>query len=196
MNAFEKTAGAGGEGDISNRINITDEWKEARNVINNCDSQVSDIRKYGLSFVSGLLAAQGLIEFPLKSASQVVPDSVKLSILIASYLLIVGIFDLDRKARNTQRAAAHRACMLEGRSGLQLGLTQLISKSYGSEAAVTSADVLYLVFVGATTILGLAVLGITSLTPSFDLVVLLVFAGGTAAVVYLFGHTNRLRRFL
>jgi hypothetical protein len=61
---------------------------------------------------------------------------------------------------------------------------------------VTSADILYLVFVGATTILGIAVLGITSLAASFDLVVLLVFAGGTAGVVYFFGHTNRLRRFL
>lgn len=189
---MEREAGSADNSVSLGTLSLSDEWKEARNVINNCDSRVAEIRKYGLGFVAGLLAAQGLIEFPLKTSSEVVPDSVKLSILVASYVLIIGIFDIDRKVRKTQKAAARRACMLEGRSGLHSGLTQLISQGYGTEGAITSSDVIYLVLVIATTILGVAVLGLTSLSWSPDLVLLLSAALLTGGVVYFFGHSNRL----
>jgi hypothetical protein len=164
-----------------------DEWKEARTVINSADSQLSDLRKYGLTFVSGLLAAQGLIEFPLKSASQAVPDSVKFAILVASFFLILGIFDLDRRTRTIQRAAAQRACMLEGDDGL----TKVISRTYQPNESITSIDVLYLIFILATTTLGLAVLGVSSFPPSSEAVGLLVIALLSAAVVVFFGRPLR-----
>ncbi|MDE1821898.1 MAG: hypothetical protein KGJ23_13960 [Euryarchaeota archaeon] len=176
-----------GAGDGSDApISRTDEWKEARNVIDTVDGQIASLRQYGLSFVAGLLAAQGLIEFPLSSASAIVPDSVKLGILIASFALILGIFDLDRKARDVQRAAAHRACMLEGK----YGLTKLISASYGSNDVVTSADVLYLIFVFGTTVLGFAVLGLTTLNTDYRLTSLIASAAVTGGAVYVFGHAH------
>jgi hypothetical protein len=100
---------AGAEQGPDAPISRIDEWKEARTIINAIDGQLATLRQYGRSFVAGLLAAQGMIEFPLSSAPAVVPDSVKLGILVASHSKTLGIFDLDMKARDVQRAAAHRA---------------------------------------------------------------------------------------
>jgi len=135
-------------------VGVTDEWKEARTVVDNSDQQLVTLRQYGFTILSSLLAAQGLVEYPLTGATEVVPDAVKLAILIATYFLILGLFDLDLRTRLIQRAAASRAAALEGPNGL----TKKIIGAYHPHPHITSVDVLYLFFILATSILGVAVL--------------------------------------
>jgi hypothetical protein len=170
--------------DSSVKLGVTDEWKEARTVVDNADSQLSSLRQYGFTIVSSLLAAQGLIEFPLATSSQTVPDPVKFAILIATDFLVLGLFDLDLRTRTIQRAAAHRACMLEGKDGL----TRLVSRAYKPHPHTTSVDVLYLTFILATTILGVAVLAPSPFTVTTTFVVLvvglLIVTTSSVAIVY------------
>lgn len=172
-------------------LGVTDEWKEARTVVDNADSQLVTLRQYGFTIVSSLLAAQGLIEFPLASSTQVVPDAVKLAILIATYFLILGLFDLDLRTRLVQRAAARRACMLEGENGL----TRLVSQEYKPHKHITSVDLLYLFFVLATTILGVAVLASYPFEFSWAfaalLALLLVVAVPSAVLVYYYARDEK-----
>ncbi|HUZ79725.1 MAG TPA: hypothetical protein VMV28_03805 [Thermoplasmata archaeon] len=173
--------------DPSIALGVTDEWKEARLVVDNADTQLAGLRQYGMTFVAGLLAAQGLIEFPLNSSSQAVPNTVKLAIILASYALILGIFDLDLRTRMIQRGAAQRAVELEGTSPIAsdgMRLTETIGESYAPWKSIASIDVLYIVFLSATTILGFGVLGASLLVFSYNALVLgLVFLGCAILIV-------------
>jgi hypothetical protein len=177
-----------GISDPSVKLGVTDEWKEARTVIDNADTQLAALRQYGLTMISALLAAQGLIEFSIKGATQVVPDTVKLAIVIATDFLILGLFDLDLRTRTIQRAAASRAAALEG----EPRLTGLISEAYRPHKHITSVDLVYLFFVLATTGLGVAVLAPYPFGITYNylvlLGVLLLFAAPSAVAVWIYSR--------
>jgi hypothetical protein len=76
--------------------------------------------------------------------------------------------------------------MLEGK----YGLTKLISAFYGSDEVITSAVVLYLIFVFGTTVLGFAVLGFTTINTDYRITSLFMSAAVTGGAVYVFGHAH------
>jgi hypothetical protein len=133
--------------------NALDEWKEARSIIARFDNSLSDLRKYGFSFVTALLAANGLIS---QGGTSVVTVQVKAAILVATMGLIVALKLLDTHYRHFQEAASMRGRILEGR--LNLDLTNDISFFYAMNRFWWYVQVLYYGFVGLTALLGIAIL--------------------------------------
>jgi hypothetical protein len=136
-----------------------DEWKEARSVIARFDTNLHDLRKYGFSFVTALLAANGLLS---QDGTSVVPAGVKAAVLVATMGLIVTLKLLDTHYRLFQKAASIRGRILEDR--LNLDITNDISFFYDLGHWWMYVQVLYYGFVTLTVLLGLAILwGDTSL---------------------------------
>src|SRR5271169_6784431 len=108
--------------------NALDEWKEARSVIARFDNNLHDLRKYGFSFVTALLAANGLIS---QGGSSVVSFGVKAGILVATMGLIVTLKLLDTHYRRFQEAVSIRGRILEDR--LNIDLTKDLSFFYALE---------------------------------------------------------------
>ena len=129
-----------------------EEWKEARSVLGAFDNNLHDLRKYGFSFVTALLAASGLLS---QGSSGYVPP-VKATILVATLGLIVALRLLDKHYRLFQEAAAVRARLLESR--LNLDLTDDIGVYYSLQAFWKYIQLLYLAFVSLTFLVGVAVL--------------------------------------
>jgi hypothetical protein len=133
--------------------NALDEWKEARSVIARFDNNLHDLRKYGFSFVTALLAANGLISI---SQTEVVPAEVKASILVVTMGLIVALKLLDCHYLCFEKAASYRCRILEDR--LNLELTGDLAFFYNLEKWWVNILLLYLGFIGLTATLGIAIL--------------------------------------
>jgi hypothetical protein len=133
-----------------------DEWKAARQVISDTEGELADLRKYGATFLAGLLTAQGIVEIPLMGATGYVPPLVKLVIVLSSQLLVCALFVLERPLRLIGRTAAHRAIVLEVQ--LNLGLTKEISASYRIHRPWNYIDGAYSVYLVAAGALGFFVL--------------------------------------
>ncbi len=130
-----------------------DEWKEARSVVARFDNNLDDLRKYGFTFVTAILAANGLISF---GGSSVMPNIVKTGILIVTVGLIVTLRILDIHYRCFQEIAVTRARLLEYH--LNLDLTNDISHAYDVDTWWKKIEYLYDGFLGLTIILGVAIL--------------------------------------
>jgi hypothetical protein len=149
------------------------EWQEARSIIARFDNNLHDLRKYGFSFITALLAANGLLSV---STSAPVSDGVKAGVLITTLGLIVTLKLLDMHYRLFQRSAAMRARMLEQR--LNIDITNDLSFFYGLEKWWTYVQDLYYGFVALTVMIGVAILWGHPL-----LIILLVVAALVAALL-------------
>ena len=132
--------------------NALDEWKEVRSILARKDENIHDLRKYGFSFVTAILAAEGL----LSQGSVSIPNEVKAGVLIVTMGLIVTLKLLDTHYRRFQRAASIRGRILEDR--LNLDLTNDISFFYNLQRWWRYMQALYYGFIVLTTLLGFAIL--------------------------------------
>jgi len=160
-----------------------DEWKEARSVLARLDGNLHDLRKYGFSFITALLAANSLIG--QGTGGVTIPSSVKLVIFIITLGLIVGLRVLDTNYTLFQQATSMRARILEKR--LNLDITQTISRLFFLQTWWVYIQWLYLAFVALTTLLGLVVLYPNGL----DMLVMVV-AGVVSAVIVRGIHGKKL----
>lgn len=143
-----------GEDSIKMRYN---EWVQARKTVDAADLRLSNIRKYGLSIVTGLLTVQGLFEIPTSSSTEYIPNILKLGIFLAILYLIVALVILDRIDSATRKGAAARARVLERQLGMEL--TEDISEFRTEFNYIyKSIGALYLIFVLTTAVLGFIVL--------------------------------------
>ena len=120
---------------VGNHLNIDntnhmEEWKQARDVIKSYDEHLHDLRKYGFSFLTALLAA-GAILTPaiVESTEAQVPNVVKFAVFSVTLLLIAALHLLDRNYRVFQEAAVTRALVLERR--LNIELSEVITSMFG-----------------------------------------------------------------
>jgi hypothetical protein len=166
------------------------EWNEARSVINKIDDRLNDLRKYGLTFVSGLLTAQALIDSSTPSAATFVTAGVKLAIILASLVLICALFVIEIINRQVQHAVSSRARQIEKDSNL--GLTRAVARAFAIYRVDRTLDLLYLMMIVATGVLGFYVLGGTTF-PSNSLANVGVLASIVAGLFLLGVHAlNRL----
>jgi len=140
------------DGDASTG-NALSEWQEARSILARYDNNLHDLRKYGFSFVTALLAANGLLS---EGGPSIVPAVVKMAILVATMGLIVSLKLLDTNYRMFEKAASMRGRILENR--LNLDITNDISFLYGFGDLWLYVQLLYYGLVTVTVILGLAIL--------------------------------------
>jgi hypothetical protein len=151
--------------------NALDEWKEARSVLARFDNNLHDLRKYGFSFVTALLAANGLISV---GGTSTVTAEVKASILVVTMGLIFTLKLLDRHYLCFENAASLRCRILEDR--LNLELTGDIAYFYKLEHWWANVLALYLVFIGLTAGLGIAIFWNQTLFLDAIIIAAVVFA--------------------
>ena len=138
------------------------EWQAARDVLDKFDERLHDLRKYGFSFITGLLSVDAI--FAAISASW------KLAALIATLALIVSLNLVDRNYRVFQIAATIDAQLLERRN--EMNLTQTISRIYDDAHIKFFFQTVYIMFTLATLLLGWFILA----SNSYHLVLLVAFA--------------------
>lgn len=108
------------------------------------DTKLHDLRKYGFTFITGLLTVDTLFTK--------VPDNWKLAALSSTLVLIVGLYLMDRNYRVFQKAASARAELIERRSIADL--TQSIGRVHQAYHVQLYFQIVYFGFVVATCILG------------------------------------------
>lgn len=131
--------------------NLLKEWETARTLLSFFDDKSHDLRKYGFSFITALIAADGLI-LSIVDPDKTWPNEVKFAILFVNILLIVGLAIIDRNYHVIQRAANTRARVLERR--LNLELSEVITQRFWYARVGSLTTVLYLLFVVAVMFLG------------------------------------------
>jgi hypothetical protein len=106
-----------------------DEWKEARGILARFDNNLHDLRKYSFTFITALLAANGLLS---QSNQDAYVPPIKATVLFATLGLIVGVKLLDQHYRLYEQAASLRARMLEARLDLDITTDIAIYYDVGS----------------------------------------------------------------
>lgn len=155
------------------------EWNAARSVIDKIDDRLNDLRKYGLTFVTGLLTAQAIVDSAPPSSNTYVVPGVKLAIILASLVLICALYVIEMVNRQVQHAAASRARSIE--KARQLGLTRAIAKAFAIFHVSRFLDLVYAMMVVATGVLGFFVMGAGAV--KIDSSTVAVVAGATAAEI-------------
>ena len=134
-----------------------EEWKVARETIQNFDERLHDLRKYGFSFLTALLAAEAvLIPGPIKAtfAQPGVPPIVLFAVLFDTFLMILALRLLDRSYVLFIIAIAQRAKVLE--RTLNLELTEVIAQRHADDRIDLYVRALYGALNMAVGVLGAA----------------------------------------
>lgn len=153
-----------------------EEWQQARSVLARFDNNLHDLRKYGFSFITGLLTADTLLGQQAANANITIPNYVKLAVFIVTLGLVCTLKLLDMHYSRFENAASMRAKILEKRLNLDLGGT--ISFFYDHGALWRFVQYVYLMFIGLTALLALSVLW-----PDIPDVIGLAIASILAAIV-------------
>jgi len=122
------------------------EWKQARDVLKHFDEKLHDLRKYGFTFLTGLLAVESiLIPTSFVTTIEKIPDSAKFAIFTVTLILIIALHLLDRNYVVFQQAANTRAKVLERE--LNLELSEIISIRYANFGIKNRVLTVYLLFI-------------------------------------------------
>jgi hypothetical protein len=127
---------------------VMTEWQATQADLLKFDDYLHDIRKYGFSFVTGLLTVDVLF-----SSGN---SNFKLAVLIGTMALIVVLFVIDRNYRVFNAAANLRATVLERRSPVEL--SQTIGRLYESQRVGGAFTFVYGGLVAVTFLIGCLVL--------------------------------------
>lgn len=131
------------------RANHMAEWQVARDTLQATDNNLHDLRKYGFSFVTALIAAESIL---LPSVSGGLPDKVKLGVFLVTLLLIFVLHLIDENYRALEEATAGRALVIE--RDLNLELTEIISDRYIKTHAKLKVFIVYAFFAISVLVLG------------------------------------------
>lgn len=133
------------------------QWSESRKVVENLDGTLVDLRKYGFTVITSLLAATSVIYQVLPSGETITP-SVKFAIILANLGLIAALYAVDCFYQTIQRAAAHKAKILEKSLNDNLGLTTMIGMEYNIIQDWFFIELVYSCFAAVSAMLGYAAL--------------------------------------
>lgn len=128
-----------------------EEWKVARAVFEKFDDRQHDLRKYGFTFLSALIAADSLTKL-VKDAD----ERIRLTVVGVTLLLTVALKLLDKNYELFMAATAMRAKILEVR--LNLELTETISYRHESDKFDRYVLAVYVLFAVVAGLVGAALL--------------------------------------
>ncbi len=154
VTSFPGDSGERGSVGIPRLDDLMKEWETAREMLLKFDEFGHDLRKYGVSFVAGLLTADSLLGLPSSTLS--VPHLVKFGAMLSVFVLIIALRLTERNYQVFQTAAASRAMKLEKILGL--GLTETITVKYNYQGLWFFGTVVYIFLAGAAGILGAFIL--------------------------------------
>jgi hypothetical protein len=147
------------------------QWTESRKVIENLDGNLIDLRKYGFTIITSLLAATSIIYQVLPSGAIVTP-LMKFAVILANLGLIAALYAVDCFYQTIQRAAAHKAKLIEESLKDNFGLTAMIGIEYNVVKDWLFIELVYSGFAVVSALLGYA-----ALTGDNSLRLLVPFAG-------------------
>lgn len=164
------------------RATHLEEWKIARESMQFFDDKLHDLRKYGFSLVTALLATEGIV---IGKLSPDVDASVKFAVFGVTLLLILAVHLIDQNYRVSQQVINMRAVILERK--LNLEMSETITDRYKAGDINSRVLGLYLVFIG-----GALWLGCLSLYPNWIYIAILiaVFVVATILTYILRPHTK------
>ena len=93
--------------------NGLDEWKAARDILSKFDDRIADLRKWGFSFLSGLITADALTK--LFGGNDFPNDRIGIAIFSITLVLVIALMVLVKNYQLFQTATAIRARILETR---------------------------------------------------------------------------------
>lgn len=145
--------------------NYVKEWEISRGVFDRFDGYLNDLRKYGFTLITALLALSAfLLPYSTQTDTSTgivttsnFPDNIKFVVLLVNLLVIVAATAIDRNYTVIIKAAASRARVLE--RALNLELTEIITRRYRSAHTEKVITGLYSFFMAMVLILGVFVLG-------------------------------------
>ena len=162
------------------------EWEAARDVLKSFDERLHDLRKYGFSFITAMLAVEGWFGPKLLSGGASAPgtaaqvpdkDLMVLTVVMVNLILICAVRVIERNYEVFQIAAAARALVLE--RVLNLELTEVICLRFQGACVRAFVTAIYLLFT-----LAVLVLGWSSLPAKYTLwLVIGVCCAGAAFVI-------------
>lgn len=126
--------------------NFPKEWEVSRSLLSFFDDKLYDLRKYGFSFITALITAEGLL-ITYVDPTKNWPVDVKFAVLFVNILLIVALTTIDRNFSVIQKAGASRARVLERTMNLEL--SEVITQRYKGARLDYFATGLYTVFIVA-----------------------------------------------
>jgi hypothetical protein len=144
-----------------------EEWKAARSIFEKFDDRIGELRKFGFTFLSGLIAADALTE--LFSAPD---DRVRLGVVGITLLLTVALMVLDKNYQLFQSAAGIRAKNIE--VNLNLELTEILEFRSGMDNFKNYVLAVYLSFA--------AVAGLVGILLFYPNAILLLFTSGLTII--------------
>jgi hypothetical protein len=131
------------------------EWVKARDLLQFFDGQLHDLRKFGFSFVTALMTADGLL---LSSSLSVnTPGLIKFGVFVVTALLILAIHLLDKNYLVLQEAADLRAVVLE--RNLNIELSSAITDRYHQNNINLFVMWIYIIFELSVVLLGIISMG-------------------------------------
>lgn len=137
-----------------------EEWKQTRDVLKTFDDRIHDLRKYGFSFITGLITFDGFLlpYIPVAGSEPPsgIPDLAKFGALVATTLLIIVLRWFDGNYQGFQYGASVRAIVLERL--LNLELSDQIARRYEVEKLWRDKIVLYAGFEAAVVVLSFALI--------------------------------------
>jgi len=157
------------------------EWVTARSAVMSYEGTIAAIRNYGLTFVAGLLTAQGLISFTAENTTGFVPALVKLGILLASLVLIASLCVFEKTCSILQSSAIARARILERR--LSMSLTDDMVGVNRQLKRTRYVIALYSAFVLVTVLLGCFILTSAGFGWGWPPVLLIIAGAATLGVI-------------
>lgn len=166
----------------SGNEHLLKEWETAREILNNFDQRLHDLRKFGFTFITALLSVDAII-FVNWIKNVELPEYIKLAVLLVTLLLIVTLLLVDRNYQVFQRAAATRAKILERK--LNLELTEVIAQNYDKNNVQGYVTMIYVFFTG-----GVFLLGLVSLSDPYVIFILLIAWIGAVCATY--GVNNKI----
>jgi len=148
-----------------------EEWQSTRELLKNYDDRIHDIRKYGFTFITALLATQAiLLPYLPNQSNSGLPDNIKTGILAITLLLILALAFFEKSYQLYQEAAAQRSIILELR--LNLNFSKSLSYQFNDRTIKLYETLVYVLFVLTTFGISLFVLDLRNyLLPIFLFIV-------------------------
>jgi hypothetical protein len=146
------------------------EWTVARKTVDGFDKILVDLRKFGFSFITGLLTAQSLLGAGTPTSAQVLYAAIA-----ATIGLIVVLYWMDRLYETMLYGAVYTATKLENH--LQMSLTGDISYVYGKMKSAPIPHLIYFGFASASLLIYYWLTGGWIVLP-FIVAILLMFPWG------------------
>lgn len=139
--------------------NALEEWKETRSKISKIDDNLHDLRKYGLTFVAGLLAVNSIQAYINLGGF----TKFFIGVITIAFITVLNLLDVYNQ--RISYAASIRATVLET-AILNFELNEVISHRFKMDNLLDCIKAVYIGFIMITVAIGVTVIFVNPSTPT------------------------------